>query len=78
MSVSIGAPLLGNMEGHSLVRAFEIKRYNKRDVKMPCIRVSLSIGAPLGNLQGIHLAGLFEIKGEYRVILSLEVPNYCL
>jgi hypothetical protein len=29
-SVSIGAPLLGNMEGHSFLRAFEIKRYIKR------------------------------------------------
>jgi hypothetical protein len=26
-SVSIGAPLLGNMEGCSFLRAFEIKRY---------------------------------------------------
>ena len=26
-SVSIGAPLLGNMEGRSFLRAFEIKRY---------------------------------------------------
>jgi len=39
-SVSIGAPLLGNMEGHSFLRAFEIKRYIKRDVKMSCKRVS--------------------------------------
>jgi hypothetical protein len=38
----------------------EIKRYIKRDVKMPCKCVSLSIGAPLGNLEGIRLPGLFE------------------
>ena len=34
-SVFIGAPLLGNMEGHSFLRAFEIKIYIKRDVKCP-------------------------------------------
>jgi len=30
---------------------------------MPCKQVFLSIGAPLGNLEGIHLTGLFEGKG---------------
>jgi hypothetical protein len=40
-----------------------LKRYIKRDVKMPCKRVSLSIGAPLGNLEVISLPGLFERKG---------------
>jgi hypothetical protein len=49
--------------GHSFLRAFEIKRYIKRDVKTPCKRVSVSIGAPLGNLEGIRLLGLFERKG---------------
>ena len=37
---SIGAPLLGNMEGRSFLRAFrasEIKRYIKRDIKCPVI-----------------------------------------
>jgi len=58
-SVSIWAPLLRNMEGRSFLRAFEIKRY----VKMPCKRVSLSIGVPLGNLEGIRLPGLVESKG---------------
>jgi hypothetical protein len=57
-SVSIGAPLLGNMEGRSFLRVFEIKRYIKRDVKIPCTRVSLSIGAPMGNLEGIRLPEL--------------------
>jgi len=61
-SVFIGAPLLGNMEGRSFLRAFEIKIYIKRDVKMPCTRVSLSIGTPLGNLDGIRLPGLFETR----------------
>jgi hypothetical protein len=49
--------------GSSFLRAFEIKGYIKRDVKMPCKRVSLSIGTPLGNLEGVHLLGLFEGKG---------------
>jgi len=39
-SVPIGAPLLVNMEGHSFLRAFDMKRYIKRGVKMPCKRVS--------------------------------------
>jgi len=67
--VSIGAPLLGNMEGHPFLWAFEIKRYIKRDVKCPVsiyyyyLLLSLSIGGPLGNLEGIRLTGLFERKG---------------
>jgi hypothetical protein len=40
-------------------RAFEIKRYIKRYVKMPCKQVSVSIGAPMGSLDGIFLSGLF-------------------
>ena len=32
---------------------------------MPCKWVSLSIEAPLGNLKGIRLLGLFEWKGWY-------------
>jgi hypothetical protein len=32
---------------------------------MPCKRVSLSIGALLGNLEGIRLLELFERKGYY-------------
>jgi len=48
-------PALGNMEGCSFLRAFEIKRYIKRCVKMPRKRVSLSVGALLGNLEGIRL-----------------------
>jgi len=51
------------MEGRSLLWAFEIKRYIKRYVKMPCKKVSLSIGASLGNLDGIRLPALFERKG---------------
>jgi len=41
-SVSIGALLLGNIEGCSFLRAFELKRYIKRYVKMPSKQVSLS------------------------------------
>jgi len=62
-SVSTGALLLENMEGCCLRRAFEIKRYIKRDVKMPCKWMSLSIEALLGKLEGIRLLGLFERKG---------------
>jgi hypothetical protein len=36
------------MEGRSFLRAFEINRYIKRDVKMPCKQVSLTIGARWG------------------------------
>jgi hypothetical protein len=35
-----------------------VKRYIKRDVKMPCKRVSLSVVVLLGNLEGIRLLGL--------------------
>jgi hypothetical protein len=42
-----------------------LNRYMKRHVKMPCKWASLSIGAPLGNLEGIHLPGHFERKVQY-------------
>jgi hypothetical protein len=48
------------------------KRPTKRDVKMPCKRVSLSIGALLGNLEGICLPGLFDRKGHYIWVPSLD------
>jgi hypothetical protein len=60
--VSIEAPLLGNMEGRSFLKAFNIQRYIKRYVKLPCKQVYLSIGALLGNLEGIRLLGLLERK----------------
>jgi hypothetical protein len=60
------------MEGRSFLRAFEIKRYIKRCVKMPCKRVSLSIGALLGNLEGICLLERCERKGEYIWVPFLE------
>jgi hypothetical protein len=52
------APLLGTPKDM-------LKSYIKRDVKMFCKRVSLSIGPPLGNLEGIHSSGLFERRGRY-------------
>ena len=63
MGISIRAPLLGNMQGRSGLRAFEIKRYIKKYVKMHGKRVSLSIGAPLGDLEEVRLQELFERKG---------------
>jgi len=50
------APLVGTPEDM-------LKGYIKRDVKMPCKQVSFSIGALLGNLEGIRLPGLFGRKG---------------
>jgi hypothetical protein len=55
----LGTLLLWNMEGCSFHRAFEIKRHIKRYVKMSCKQVSLSIGALLGNQEGICLLILF-------------------
>jgi hypothetical protein len=64
-SVFIEVQLWGSIKGHSFVRAFEIKRYIRKCVKMPCKWESLFIGAQLGNLEGICLPGLFERKGKY-------------
>jgi len=47
-----------------------LKRYIKRDVKMPSKRVSVSIVAQLGNLEGIRLPGLFERKDSISGFLS--------
>jgi hypothetical protein len=58
-SVSVWALLLENMEGHCFLRAFEIKRYIKRDVKVPCNRVSLSIWGPVGECGGYSLTKTF-------------------
>jgi hypothetical protein len=46
-------PAFAEMEGRCFLRASEIKRYIKIYVKMPCKWVSLSMGALLGNLEGI-------------------------
>jgi len=39
---------------------------------MPCKRVSLSVGAPLGNLNEIRWPGLFERKGKNIWVRFLE------
>jgi hypothetical protein len=57
-SVSIEVPLLGNMEGRSFHKTFEIKRYIKRYVQMSYKQVSLSRGA-VGEPGGDSLAGTF-------------------
>ena len=51
VSVSVVASLLGNMEGRSSLRAFENKRY----IRIPCKRASLSIATLLENLKGNRL-----------------------
>jgi hypothetical protein len=51
------------MEGHSFLRAFEIKRDISRDMSKCPVSISLSTGALVGNLEGISLLGLSETKG---------------
>jgi hypothetical protein len=48
--------------GCSFHRAFEIKRYIKRYVKIPCKQVPLPIGAPMGEPGEDLLAGAFWIE----------------
>jgi len=48
------APLLGTPK--------DMLEIHQERCKGPCKWVSFSIGAPLGNLQGIHLPELFERK----------------
>jgi hypothetical protein len=43
-----------------------------RDMQMPCKRVSLSIGALLGNTEGVHLLGIFEGKEKYFLVFFLD------
>jgi hypothetical protein len=56
-------PLLGNMKGCFILRAFLFRgifmRFS-REMQMTCKWVSLSIGAPLGNLEGVRLPGLLR------------------
>jgi hypothetical protein len=42
---------------------------------MPCKLVSLSIGALLGNLEGICLPGLFQRKGKYIRVPFLDTED---
>jgi len=54
-SISIGASLLGNMDGRFFLRAFLLEEFL-------LWRVFLSIGALLANLEGVHLRGLLREK----------------
>ena len=67
-SVSIGAPLLGNMDGHFFLVAFLLAEFLLGPLaicKMPCRRLSLSIGAPLGKLERVRLMGILREKKSY-------------
>jgi len=62
-SISIGALLLGNMDGGFFLGAFLLEEFLLGPLeicKMPCRRVSLSIRAQLGNLEGVRLMGLLR------------------
>jgi len=64
-SISIRALLLGNLDGRFFLQAFLLEELLLGPLeiyKMPCRRVSLSIGSPLGNLDGGSFAGTFERK----------------
>jgi len=51
-----------------LIRGIFIKFF--RDIQMPCRRVSLSIGAPLGNLEGVPLLGLLKERSSISGFLT--------
>jgi len=64
-SISIGAQVLGNTNGRFFLWAILLEEFLIGPLEicqMPCRRVSLSIGAPLGNLEGVHLLGLLREK----------------
>jgi hypothetical protein len=75
MGVCFHRGLVFGEHGGTLCRAFEIKRCIKRYVKMPCKLLSLSIGAPLGNLEVICLPGLYERKGKYIWVPFLDAED---
>jgi hypothetical protein len=50
------------MEGRSFPRALEIKRYTKRYVKMAAKRVSVCIGAMLGDWRGFTCRDVLREK----------------
>ena len=60
MKGTLTAHLLGNPKD----KVFE------RYCKMPCKQASLSIGALLGNLEGVHLPGLLTEKKSISGFLS--------
>ena len=43
---------------------------------MPCKRVSLSIGAWLGNMEGVCLLGFLREKKEYKVKVKAVCESY--
>jgi len=54
-------PIIGEQEWAFISRGFLIRGIfirSLRDMQMPCRRVSLSIGAPLGYLEVVRLLGL--------------------
>jgi hypothetical protein len=62
---SIGAPLLGNREGRFFLMAFLFRRIFmrfSREMQMPWKRVSLSMGALLGKMEGVRLPGFLREK----------------
>jgi hypothetical protein len=63
---------IGNMKRHSFLRAFEIKSYIRRYVKMLCKWVSLSKGAQLGILEGDSLAGTFRQQRKVGIFTFLS------
>jgi hypothetical protein len=58
-----GGPVYGKHGGMLFLTAYEIKIYTKIYVLMPCKQVSLTIGAPMANLERICWPGLLERKG---------------
>jgi hypothetical protein len=54
-----------DMMGRYFLRAFEIKRYIKSYLKMPCKRLYFSIGAPLENLKGFACRDFLKEKKVY-------------
>jgi hypothetical protein len=62
VSVSIAALLLGNMEGRYFLRAFEIKRYIKRYVKMLCTQDLLVVTSRVKRT--VYLGSILEPRGH--------------
>jgi len=74
-SASIGALLLGTMEGCFFLRDFLFRGIFMmfcEICKMPCKQVSLSTGTLLGNLEGVHLLGLLREKEKYISVPLLD------
>jgi hypothetical protein len=62
VSVSIGAPLLENMEGCSFLRTFQIEIYHAI-CKNALLAVSLSIGSRWGTWRGFACCDILREKG---------------